>query len=133
MTVGVLLISHEQLGATMLDISVKTLSVCPLATAVLEVPLDEDTDVLFTRAHKMVAALDSGDGVLIITDVCGGTPANIACRLAGLENVMVVVGLNLPMLMRVLNYPKLSLAEMAERAVDGGRQGVMLLPGHGDT
>jgi PTS system ascorbate-specific IIA component len=42
---------------------------------------------------------------------------------------MVVAGLNLPMLMRVLNYPQLGLAELAERAVDGGRQGVMLMPG----
>lgn len=129
MTIGVLLISHELLGQAMLDISVKALSVCPLATAVLSVPLDEDPDALYSRAQKMVTALDSGDGVLILADLCGGTPANIACRLAALDDVMVVAGLNLPMLMRVLNYPKLSLVEMAERAVEGGRQGVMLLPG----
>jgi len=46
---------------------------------------------------------------------------------------MVVAGLNLPMLIRVLNYPELSLTEMAERAVDGGRQGVMLLPGRNEA
>jgi PTS system mannose-specific IIA component len=67
--------------------------------------------------------------VLVLTDLCGSTPANIACRLTQFDDVMVVAGLNLPMLIRVLNYPELSLAEMAERAVDGGRQGVMLLPG----
>ena len=42
---------------------------------------------------------------------------------------MVVAGLNLPMLMRVFNYPELRLIDIAERAVDGGRQGVMLMPG----
>lgn len=129
MTIGVLLVSHELLGQVMLDISVKTISVCPLATRVLGVPLDDDPDALFLRAKKKVADLNSGDGVLVLTDLCGATPSNIACRLAHLDGVMVVAGLNLPMLIRVLNYPELSLAEMAERAVEGGRQGVVLLPG----
>jgi mannose PTS system EIIA component len=133
MTIGVLLVSHELLGQAMLDISVKALSVCPLATRVLGVPFDDDPDALLVRARKMVAELDSGDGVLVLTDICGATPSNIACQLAYLDNVMVVAGLNLPMLIRVLNYPKLSLTEMAERAVDGGRQGVMLMPGRNEA
>ncbi len=128
MTIGVLLVSHEPLGHVMLDISVQTLSICSLATRVLGVSLDESPDTLTIRAEKMVAELNSGDGVLILTDLCGATPSNIACRFAHLNDVMVVAGLNLPMLIRVLNYPELSLLEMAERAVDGGRQGVMLLP-----
>lgn len=113
----------------MLDISVKTLSVCPLATKVLEVSFQSDPDILAEKARKMVQELDSGDGVLILTDLCGATPSNIACRLVRISRVMVVAGLNLPMLIRILNYPELSLKEMAERAVDGGRQGIMLLPG----
>jgi len=128
MTIGVLLLSHELLGQAMLDISVKALSVCPLATRVLGVPLDDDPDALAVRAEKMVAELNSGDGVLILTDLCGATPSNIACRFAHLDDVRVVTGLNLSMLIRVLNYPKLSLTEIAKRAVDGGRQGIMLLP-----
>jgi len=128
MTIGVLLVSHEPLGHVMLDISVQTLSVCPLATRVLGVRLSDDPDALAIRAEKMVDELNSGDGVLILTDLCGATPSNIACRLTRFSDVMVVAGLNLSMLIRVLNYPELSLTEMAERAVDGGRQGVMLLP-----
>ena len=129
MTIGVLLVSHELLGQTMLDISVKALSVCPLATKVLSVPLECDPDELANTAEKMVKELDTGDGVLILTDLCGGTPSNIACRLSHLQRAMVVAGLNMPMLMRVLNYPNLPLDEMAEKAVEGGRQGVMLLSG----
>ncbi len=133
MAIGVLLVSHESLGYTILDISVKTLSVCPLATRVLSVPLDDDLDILAERAEKMVIELNSGDGVLVLTDLCGATPSNIACQLVRFDDVMVVAGLNLPMLIRVLNYPELSLTEMAERAVDGGRQGVMLLPGRNEA
>lgn len=133
MTIGVLLLSHELLGQAMLNVGVKTLSVCPLATRVLDVTQDEDPDALLTRAQQLIAELNTGDGVLVLTDLCGSTPANIACRLTQLDHVMVVAGLNLPMLIRVLNYPELSLAEMAERAVDGGRQGVMLLPGRDEA
>lgn len=129
MTIGVLLISHGSLGQAMLDISVKTLDVCPLAVEVLGVPLDADPDQLSREAETILQTLDSGDGVLILTDLCGSTPANIACRLTHHEHVMVVAGLNLPMLMRVFNYPEMHLIDIAERAVDGGRQGVMLMPG----
>jgi PTS system ascorbate-specific IIA component len=133
MTIGVLLVSHGLLGQAMLDVSVNTLSVCPLATRVLGVPLDDDPDALLIRAKKKIADLNSGDGVLVLTDLCGSTPSNVARRLANLDDVMVVAGLNLPMLIRVFNYPELSLTEMAERAVEGGRQGIMLLPGHNEA
>lgn len=133
MTIGVLLINHHPLGQTLLDISMKTLSACPLATQVLDVPLDAEPEKMCAQAQAMVQQLDTGDGVLILTDLCGSTPSNIACRLVRHCNVVVVAGLNLPMLMRVLNYPELSLAEMAERAVDGARQGVMLLPGKNEA
>lgn len=132
MTIGVLIISHESLGQTMLEISIKTLDACPLPVQVLSVPLDANLDSLTREAEIMFNTLDSGDGVLILTDLCGATPANIACRLANQpsrqKQAMVVAGLNLPMMMRVFNYPKLSLMDIADRAVDGGRQGVMLMP-----
>ena len=127
MTIGVLIVSHELLGQTMLDISVKTLSVCPLATKVLSVQLECDPGELAENAEKLVKELDTGDGVLILSDLCGATPSNIACRLSYHQHVKVVVGLNMPMLLRILNYPNLSLEEMADKAVDGGRQGVMML------
>lgn len=128
MTIGVLLITHQPLGQTMLDISINTLNACPLATRVLDVPRDNDPAQTAARALQLMDELNTDDGVLVLTDLCGSTPSNIACRLRQKPHVIVVAGLNLPMLMRVLNYPELSLTEIAERAVDGGRQGVMLLP-----
>lgn len=132
MTIGVLLISHESLGQTMLNICMKTLDGCPLSTAALSVTLDADPDSLIEEANGLLSTLDSGDGVLILTDLCGATPANIACGLSQQRQVMVVAGLNLPMLMRVFNYSELALIEIAERAMDGGRQGIMLMPGRNE-
>lgn len=128
MTIGVLLVTHESLAQALLTIGKKTVGDCTLDIRTLDVPLDSDPELRADRAVQLIRELDSGDGVLILTDLCGSTPSNIACRLSLESEVMVVSGLNLPMLLRVLNYPDLPLAEMAERAVDGGRQGVMLLP-----
>ncbi len=126
MTIGVLLVSHGALGEVVLDIAVKTLSVCPLATRALGVPFDSDPEAMQHTALNMLRELDSGDGVLVLTDMFGATPSNVACTLARQDNVLVVAGLNLPMLLKVFNYPQLALRELAQRAVEGGRQGVML-------
>jgi mannose PTS system EIIA component len=128
MSIGVLLISHESLGQDMLDISVKAMGFCPLAVKVLGIPLDADPDTLSHQAQALVSSLDSGDGVLVLTDLCGATPANIASRLTQDNHIMIVAGFNLPMLMRVFNYAQLTLMEIAERAINGGRQGILLMP-----
>lgn len=126
MTIGVLLVSHGALGEVVLDIAVKTLSVCPLATQSLSIPFDSDPESMQTTALRMLQELDSGDGVLVLTDMFGATPSNVACTLSQQENVLVVAGLNLPMLLKVFNYANLQLDELAQRAVEGGRQGVVL-------
>ena len=77
-------------------------------------------------AKQAAEKLDSGDGVLVLTDMYGATPSNIACRLRKLHDVRVVAGLNLPMLIRVLNYPGLDLDELMHKALSGGRDGVLI-------
>ncbi len=126
MTIGVLLVSHGALGEVVLDIAVKTLSVCPLATRTLSIPFDSDPEAMKQTALSLLQELDSGDGVLVLTDMFGATPSNVACTLACQDRVLVVAGLNLPMLLRVFNYPQLDLQALAERAVEGGRQGVVM-------
>lgn len=128
MTVGLLIISHNHIGAELLNTASATLGVCPLATAVLPVMPDSDPEALVVKARRMVTELDQGDGVLVLTDVYGSTPSNIANRLSDCKQVRVVAGLNLPMLIRVLNYPRLSLAELVEKAISGGRNGILLCP-----
>jgi PTS system ascorbate-specific IIA component len=84
--------------------------------------------VLLQRAKKALAALDTGDGVLVLTDLFGSTPSNIAARLLDSSRTRVVTGINLPMLIRVLNYPQLDLASLAAKAVSGGLDGVFEMP-----
>lgn len=125
MTVGVLIIAHGQIGPTLLDTATKVLGVCPLAVETLSIPFDSSPDKKLEQASGIVDELDSGEGVLVLTDMYGSTPSNIANRLVDSRQVRVVAGVNLPMLVRVLNYPGLGLDELLEKAVSGGHDGVL--------
>lgn len=126
MTVGLLLITHENFGDVALQTIKTILGVCPLDTQSLSVPFDANPDRIFRQAKNIVNELDNGEGVLILTDLYGATPSNIAHRLVEENRVIVVAGLNLSMLMRVLNYPNLSLNELVDKASRGGSEGVVI-------
>ena len=124
MNVGMLLITHGQIGRALVDTAASTLGFCPLDTAVLTLSPNSDPDLIEEKARYLARQLDRGDGVLVLTDIYGSTPANIACRLLDAHQVRVIAGLNLPMLIRLFNYPSLGLDELAEKAISGGRDAI---------
>jgi PTS system ascorbate-specific IIA component len=126
MSVGLLIVSHGKLGDYLLETASRMLGVCPLASATLSMSFDCDTESMTTRAAELIEQLDSGGGVLILTDMYGSTPSNVVSRLQGRYKVQIVSGVSLPMLIRILNYPRLSLDELAHKAHGGGRDGVVL-------
>ena len=126
MTVNILLISHDNVGQAILDASINTLGFCPLTAEILSVPNNCDPESKIEIAQAKAKELDQGDGVLILTDIYGSTPSNIACTLSGNDNIRIISGLNLPMLIRVLNYPNLELDELVLKAMSGGKEGIML-------
>jgi PTS system ascorbate-specific IIA component len=126
MSVALLLITHGAIGEVLLQSAVEVLGVCPLPAAFLPAPLGCDPLLVLEKARKLAGKLDEGNGVLVLTDMFGATPSNIACRLRDQQDVRVVAGMNLPMLIRVLNYPRLSLDELTDKALSGGRDGVMI-------
>ena len=103
MSVGLLLITHNQIGDALLDAATAMIGVHPLPTRTLPVILDSDTEQITAQASKLVQELHQSSGVLILTDMFGSTPSNIAASLLKQPHVMVVAGINLPMLIRVLN------------------------------
>lgn len=133
MSVGLLIVTHDRIGTELLTTASITLGVCPLRAEVLTVPRDLDPDHLVVEGRRLIGDLDTGDGVLVLTDMYGSTPSNIANRLSKPGHTAVVSGINLPMLIRVLNYPRLSLMELANKAVSGGREGVMLCQANQET
>lgn len=127
MSVGILLVTHGKLGHLLLD-TLREMMPLPLAADVLEVRRVQAHDVLLSQGQKMVERLDSGSGVLLLTDAFGSTPSNIANKLGMVRQLPVVAGVNLPMLVRVFNYPHQPLDQLAQTAVEGGQRGVMACP-----
>lgn len=125
MSVGLLLITHNDLGSALLETATKMLGHSPLLAETMAVTLRADPDLLRAQSRQMLKDLDRGQGVLVLTDMFGSTPANIATALRQDGKVEVVAGVNLPMLVRVLNYPQLELQALVEKAVSGGRDGVI--------
>lgn len=105
------------------------LGLCPMRVNILAVHRGDDSERLLSGARNMVRELDQGNGVLVLTDMFGSTPSNIASAVVEAKRVRAISGMNLPMLVRILNYPKLSLDELVMKAVDGGREGVLTWSG----
>jgi PTS system mannose-specific IIA component len=126
MNPGLLLITHGKLGQDMLDVATAILGGCPLDARALAVQTNSDPDRVFEEASQACAGLDHGEGVLVLTDLYGSTPSNIATRLTEQHKVNVISGASIPMLLRVLNYPRLSLDELGEKAVSGAHDGVII-------
>lgn len=127
MSVGLLLITHQPLGADLVGIASRILGDRPAGLETIEVVNDVPREELLADARRRLERLDQGDGVLVLTDLYGSTPANVAVALlAGEERLRVIAGVNLPMLLRALNYAELDLDAVAEKALQGGRNGVVL-------
>lgn len=129
MSVGVLLITHPGVGSAMLHIASRIVGGSTLPVKCLEVPPDAALDPVCERARSMLKVLNRGAGVLVLTDIFGATPHNIAQRVACQDKASTVLsGLNLPMLVRVFNYPDDDLDTLASKAAEGGNRGIVSCP-----
>ena len=126
MSVGILLVTHGKLGHYLLGTMTDMIGPLPLQADVLEVRRVQDPNVLLRQGSRTIQRLDQGQGVLILTDAFGSTPSNIAARLHVEGRTVTVAGVNLPMLLRIFNYPSLDLPGMAAAAVEGGQRGVVI-------
>ena len=127
MNVGILIVSHNQIGQTLLETASQMLACCPLPNIkAVSINMDGDLNTARKQLSDNLSAVDNGEGVLILTDVFGATLSNIVCAIANHDNIAVVSGVNLPMLIRTFNYPHLALNSLTEKAISGGQDGIIL-------
>jgi len=108
-------------------VATRLLRQLPLKTEAFEVPFDADLDALLPLASAALRRVDGGEGVLILTDLYGASPANLAGQLARLgPPVRRVSALSLPMLLRVMNYPEQGLDQLPATAAAGTRNGAIV-------
>lgn len=118
---GILVVAHNHLGESLVDCVKHVLGVVPDNVKVLSVYADDDPQQKVREGHELVRQLDQGKGVLILADIYGATPSNVARQLCRKEHIMGVAGVNLPMLLRVVCHPQKTMPELAQIALEGGR------------
>lgn len=120
-----MILSHGAVGEALLNAALSVVGNPTMPTRVVAVAPDDDPDGLRERALLALRELATDDGVLLLTDAYGSTPSNVACSLGGEQRLRVVAGVNLPMLVRVLNYSDLELDRLVETALAGGHAGIV--------
>ena len=123
MKVGILLVTHSHIGKQLLLTATSIFGKNPFQVELLSIDnYDQPSDVK-ELADKYVKFLDNGAGVLVLTDIIGTTPSNIASSIDH-KRIKVVAGLNLSMILNVFNYPGDSLDQLSIKSLEGGIQGV---------
>ncbi len=125
--VGILIISHGAFGEALIHCASHVLGKRPLRVRQVGVTMHDDPDSMLPVAQSLVKELDQGKGVLVLSDMLGATPSNLATRLLEPGRVEGVSGVNLPMLIRALTYRDQPLAVVVEKAISGGTAGVVHL------
>lgn len=131
--IGIFLITHGSLGESLVQCACHVLNRRPPQIVQLGVSAQDDPLDILPLARELLRVADGGEGVLLLTDIFGATPSNIALKLLEPGRVEGVAGASLPMLLRALNYREKDMATLVARAVAGGRDGVLHIRGPRDA
>jgi len=123
--IGILIIAHDTLADSLIKAVTHVLGARPPHVETIAVAATDDSSELLLAAREIVRKLDSGDGVLIFSDIYGATPCNLAGKLLTPKRVEVIAGVNLPMLVRAFTYREKGMETMVKKAISGGCEGVM--------
>jgi PTS system ascorbate-specific IIA component len=127
MSVGIVIVTHDTTGGSMLAEAEFVLGQKMDEIQVVNFNHDEDQTEGIVAIHSAIEKVDSGEGVLVLTDLIGASPSNRASNLIEHFNAVMVTGVNLAMLICVWNYRDRSLELMARKAVEGGRRGITII------
>lgn len=123
--IGILIVAHGSLSDSLAGAVTHVLGARPPQFKTLQVAATDDPLHLLPKARELVAELDTGDGVLIFSDIYGATPCNLATKLLVSGRVEGVAGVNLPMLVRAFTYRDKGMETMIKKAISGGCDGVL--------
>ena len=123
--IGIFLITHGTFGESLVQNVCHVLNNRPQLIAQLGIAAQDDPQEMLAIAQQMLQQVDSGEGVLVMTDILGATPSNIALKLLEPGRVEGIAGVSLPMLLRALTYRKNGMETLMEKAISGGRDGVI--------
>ncbi|MEX3606204.1 MAG: PTS fructose transporter subunit IIA [Burkholderia sp.] len=121
---GILIIAHAPLATALRECISHIYGGLPARIGTIDVLADNDPAQAIAYAHSEIARLREENGVLVLTDMYGATPANLAGQLAKLDDVRVLAGVNLPMLVRSVCYRTTTIDILVEKALAGSTNGI---------
>jgi mannose PTS system EIIA component len=123
--IGILVVAHGNLGESLIDCVTHVMGKRPPQLHSIAIGSDRDPSEFVPAAQSLIKDLDSGEGVIVLSDIYGASPCNMVLKLLSPGRIEGVAGVNLPMLVRVLNYRDETMKKCYEKAVSGGRDGVV--------
>ena len=124
--IGLLIVTHCDLGREFLNAAEFIVGRIEAADFI-PITQTSDSEKIRKTIEEKVAALDKGKGVLILTDMFGGTPSNLSLSFLTEEKIEVLTGVNLPMIIAIVqNRSDMTMDELAEKAQEAGRIGISL-------
>ncbi|MGB4811158.1 MAG: PTS fructose transporter subunit IIA [Methylophilaceae bacterium] len=123
--IGILIIAHGSLGESLMECAKHVIGNEPRQLAYLGVTTKDKPTELLPKAQTLVSALNTGEGVLVLSDMYGATPCNVVAKLLVPGVVEGVAGVNMPMIVRTMTYRHEPLHALVEKAISGGREGVV--------
>lgn len=123
--IGLLLIAHGDVAQSLLDSAKHILGNEPEQCQIVSVQNHNDCEALCSHIQACMARFDQCEGILILTEIYGATPSNQVMPFLAAGKVAAIAGINLPMLLRTITYRHLGLDQLVEKAISGGREGVM--------
>lgn len=128
--IGLFLVTHSSYGESLIQCACHVLNHRPKQIVQLGIAAQDDPQDALPLARELLKLVDSGDGVLVLTDIYGATPANVALKLLVPGRIEGVAGVNLPMLLRSLTYREKGMKTLLTKALSGGRDGVLNMLKH---
>ena len=126
MSVGIVIVTHGTTGASLIEMAEFILGESMAEISLVPFHQSGDTITTNDEVRNAMTAANSGDGVLVLTDLIGASPSNLVAEELEAHDAVMVTGLNLAMLMSVWNYRTQTLGLLARKAVDSGRRGVKI-------
>lgn len=121
-TVGLVLVTHGAVGEALLD-ALEHVVGTQEAVVCISIAPDDDVEARRAEILEAIARVQSGGGCVVMTDMFGGTPSNLALSAMGVEAVEVIAGVNLPMLIKFASVrASLPLAEVVTEVQQAGRK-----------
>ena len=123
--IGILVVAHGTLAESLVECATHVLGQSPPNLSTLDFRGHADPDEWQHILRARISGLDQDNGVLVMADMYGATPCNTLCRVLAPGHVEGVTGVNLPMLLKALNYrDTMPLLPLVERIVNGGRNSI---------